>query len=465
MPAIAPDNGAMIPNSVMAPTPMPAMPAMPAQGGGGASQLQRLTGNQPTPINTMPMGPQFIPTMEQTTTAQNQTTTQGLDKASQERYQAAEKTGKEAIAERQKFDVKKAEAEALSKEEMASIIGEQADEKEALREQQKQAQMKAEEDLRKSADEALKFDFDQNRVWKRMGTGSSIAAGIGIALGALAQGFGAKSNAALDVMDKQIQRDIDQQKMEYDKIKDKAKAQESAYGRLRQMGLDDMQAQDAIHKQAIEQARLGIEAGFLKTMGPEEAFAKSKEAVAKLEADNAKNLETKFNKTTGSTTTTQKGMKAVGVGALTPKEQVELAQSADKDAVIKPYRDSKTALGEFASSIDASGNANPVAVAAFISSTTGLNQGSYNSKEFSQALTSMGLTDDYINKIRSAVLNKKPLDKTITTGIQNLLQARIKNTEGPARRRYAETYARTGLGEENVLGPNVSLSTAPRDNF
>jgi hypothetical protein len=428
--------------------------------------LQRLALEQPTPINPMPMGPTFIPTMESTTASQNSTTTQGLDKASQQRYQGALDTQQEAIGKRAELDTERAKQEALSKEELAALTGKQSIEQQALREQQKQIEAKANEDLKRSADEALKYEFDQNRVWKRMGTAGSITAGIGIALGALAQGFGAKSNAAIDVMDKNIQRDIEQQRMEYEKIKDKTRAQESAYGRLRQMGMDDRQAQESIHKAAMEKTRLGIEAGLLKTLGPEEAQAKSLEATAKAEESFAKAMESKFNKTSGSTTTTQRGMKAVGVGSLNPKERVDLIQSADKDEAIKTHKNAKTALGEFEANIDSRGIANPVAVASFISSTTGMNQGSYDPKNFNSAMTSLGFAPAAINKLRESFLGNKPLDPTITKNIQSLLHSKIKNTEAAAKRRFATTYRNLGLDEKDVLGGNVvKKSTAPKDNL
>jgi hypothetical protein len=404
--------------------------------------------------------------MESTTASQNSTTTQGLDKASQQRYQGALDTQQEAIANREQVDTKRANQEALSKEELAALTGKQTDEQQALREQQKQIEAKANEDLKRSADEALKYEFDQNRVWKRMGTAGSITAGIGIALGALAQGFGAKSNAAIDVMDKQIQRDIEQQRMEYEKIKDKTRAQESAYGRLRQMGMDDRQAQESIHKAAMEKTRLGIEAGLLKTLGPEEAQAKSLEATAKAEENFAKAMESKFNKTSGSTTTTQRGMKAVGMGSLNPKERVDLIQSADKDEAIKPHKYAKTALGEIQNSIDSKGIANPVAVASYISSVTGMNQGSYDPDKFNAALTSMGLAPSVANRAEAFFGGRKPMDKTITDGIVNLLNTKVKNTEAAAKRRYATTYRNLGLDEQDVLGGNVvTKSTAPKDNF
>jgi hypothetical protein len=260
---------------------------------------------------SVPQGPMFMPLETSQTSTTSSTSTQGLDKASQERYKEAFDLNQEAIEQREDFDTKKAQQEALSKQELAALSGNQIQEQQDLREAEKRAQLAAQKEMDKTAQEALNYEFDQNRVWKRMGTAGSITAGIGIALGALAQGFGAKSNAAIDVMDKNIQRDIEQQRMEYEKIKDKSRAQESAYGRLRQMGLDDRQAQESIHKAAMEKTRLGIEAGLLKKLGPEEAKVKSFEATSKAEENYANKMETKFSKNTGSTTQVNKEMKHI----------------------------------------------------------------------------------------------------------------------------------------------------------
>ena len=271
--------------------------------------IERPTLKAPEP--QQPLGPIFIPVENRTETTTDQTSTSGLTKESKQALQQASQAQIKAVQAQGDIAARKAAQEGLNKEELAAIQGQNISAEREAREAQKQKEIDAQKALDQSAQDMLGFEFDQDRVWKRATTGQSIAAGIGIALGALAQGFGAKSNAALDAIDKQVQRDIEQQRMEYEKIKDKTRAQESAYGRLRQMGLDDTQARQQLQNATLEQMKMKLEAGLAKQFGAEEAKARTDAATADIQAKYAQETKESKNVVSGTTITKQKDMKQV----------------------------------------------------------------------------------------------------------------------------------------------------------
>jgi hypothetical protein len=224
----------------------------------------------------MAMQPSMLTTTDNTTQTQTSTTsgkdTRGL--------QAANK---------QLGDVTKAGGELEGRQQLAKgeagleIAAQKAQDLEELQAQDalRKATLEAEKQkVDQSVNEQANFQFDANRFYKRMGTGQAVAAGVGIALGALAQGFGQKSNIAIDMLDKQVDKDLQQQQMEYSKLKDKTAAANSGYGMMRQMGLDDKEASLKFKEMAVNNLQSKLEAGLTKQFGPEVAAQKASEAVA-----------------------------------------------------------------------------------------------------------------------------------------------------------------------------------------
>lgn len=409
-----------------------------------------------------PQGPMMIPTFDQTTTTSQQNQTTGVDAKSAAAIRSAAGDEQKALMDLSGVEAKKAGQLSLSKEEQAAIQGQQIIAEKQAREEQRAKELDAQKQLDASAQDMLKYEFDQDRVWKRMGTAGSIAAGVGIALGALAQGFGAKSNAAIDAIDKQIQRDIEQQRMEYEKIKDKTKAQESAYGRLRQLGMDDSQARAQLNKASLDQIQTKLESGLAK-LGVEEApliAAQSTAAARTKLEDSLKGTNTKgFSKNTAE----QKGMKIGGGAPLSQKERVELVQATDKDQIVAPYRNAKMGLAKFKGSLDPkTGRANPVALAEFVSGVTGLNQGSYDPKVFNAAMQSAGIVGRNAEAIRDFWTNEKPVPKDISDNIVKNLRNNVTQSEAAANRRYREHYGPLGLSRESVLGENIDMQSLSR---
>ena len=456
--------------SPLDPMPLAPMQSMPQPQPQAQAQAQAPVGIQPefiapSPQQSAPMaapqGPMMIPTFEKTTSTSIDNSSSGVDAKSAAAIRAASAEQQKAVMDLGGVEAQKAQQQSLSKEEQAAIQGTQIDAEKAAREEQRAKELNAQKEMDQTAKDMLATEFDQNRVWKRMGTGGSIAAGVGIALGALAQGFGAKSNAALDVIGKQVERDIEQQRMEYEKIKDKAKAQDSAYGRLRQLGMDDNQARAQINKATLDQIQTKLEVGLAK-LGVQEAPLKAAEATAnaRLKVEDAlKKTETKgFKKQTNET----QGMKIGGGAPLNQKEQVELIQAADKDEAMKPYRNAKMGLQKFQGNIDPkTGRANPVALAEFVSGATGLAQGSYDPKVFNAAMQSAGITGRNLEAMRDFWVDSKPVPKDITDNIVKNFQSNVRQYEPAARRRYSEVYANKGFSPQSVLGEDYEVVTPP----
>jgi hypothetical protein len=235
---------------------------------------------KPTPMappqDSMGLQPKTLTSTDSTTQTQTSTTsgkdTRGL--------QAANK---------QLGDVTRVGGELEGKQQLAKgeagleIAAQKAQDLEDLQAQDalRKATLEAEKQkVDQAVNEQANFQFDANRFYKRMSTGQSVAAGVGIALGALAQGFGQKSNAALDILDKQVDKDLQQQQMEYSKLKDKTAAANSGYGMMRQMGLDDKEASLKFKEMAVNNLQSKLEAGLTKQFGPEVAAQKASEAVA-----------------------------------------------------------------------------------------------------------------------------------------------------------------------------------------
>ena len=459
----APINVPM-PSQTLAPGPIVVPQTQPSQP--QAIQPQTLAPEEPLAPPQVPRGPTFIPIENETTQTTNQTTTSGLTKESKQALQQASQAQIKAVQAQGDIAARKAAQEGLNKEELAAIQGQNISAEREAREAQKQKELEAQKALDQSAKDMLGFEFDQNRVWKRATTGQSIAAGIGIALGALAQGFGAKSNAAIDAIDKQVQRDIEQQRMEYEKIKDKTRAGESAYGRLRQMGLDDTQARQQLQNATLEQMKMKLEAGLAKQFGAEEAKAKTDAATADIQAKYAQETKATKNTTTGTTTTTQTEMKPFGANILSPDKRVELIQKADSDETIKRFKNSKLGLAKFKASLDPkTQRANPVALAEFVSGVTGLNQGSYDPKVFNTAMQSAGIVGRNAEALRDFWNNKKPVPKDITDNILQNLTNNVQQYEKPANRRFTTTYGPLGMDKIDVLGEDLDIGTAPKENF
>jgi hypothetical protein len=302
---------------------------------------------KPTPTPAAPqyagMGMAMQPSMLTSTDSTTQTQTSTTSGKDTRGLQAANK---------QLGDLTKAGGELEGRQQLAKgeagleIAAQKAQDLEELQAQDalRKATLEAEKQkVDQAVNEQANFQFDANRFYKRMGTGQAVAAGVGIALGALAQGFGQKSNAAIDILDKQVDKDLQQQQMEYSKLKDKTAAANSGYGMMRQMGLDDKEASLKFKEMAVNNLQSKLEAGLTKQFGPEVAAQKASEAVANQRAK----LEEQKVAAQGQTT------KSVSnITKTETKEDPRVRAAADKAAIEKAGglvgHDGKPLVGETA---------------------------------------------------------------------------------------------------------------------
>ncbi|MEZ0208559.1 MAG: hypothetical protein ACAH17_00075 [Candidatus Paceibacterota bacterium] len=99
--------------------------------------------------------------------------------------------------------------------------------------------------------------IDKDRLWSNMGTGQKILAGIALMLGGATGGATGKSNMAMDVINKAIDRDIEEQKaniqtdveskkMKSQNLRDQAGLQQNMLSNLRAKFGNDLQAESAL---------------------------------------------------------------------------------------------------------------------------------------------------------------------------------------------------------------------------
>lgn len=178
-------------------------------------------------------------------------------KGAQEQSRAYETLIKDA-------EVKRIEAQKAQADQQAMIAGEM-----------KKAQVLSEE-IQKAA------HVDPNRVWKNMDTGNRIVAAISIAFGAIGAGMTGKSNGAIDVIDKAIDRDIDAQKLALTQKQTTLGNQMNIVGMMRQQ-FGDVRAADAAALAALyDNAKLRVQQIATKYQGTETA-AKAQQLQGEIE--------------------------------------------------------------------------------------------------------------------------------------------------------------------------------------
>lgn len=105
----------------------------------------------------------------------------------------------------------------------------QAAAQQAAAERDEELQQRA-QDFDQSVKALSKMSLDPNRFWASRTTGQKISAMVGIALGGFVQGARGGSNAGLDIINQQIERDIKAQEFAYSAARDTANAKQTAFG-------------------------------------------------------------------------------------------------------------------------------------------------------------------------------------------------------------------------------------------
>lgn len=105
----------------------------------------------------------------------------------------------------------------------------------------------------KSADDKFRgASVDSGRMWRDSSTGSKIAAGVGIMLGALGQALTGQDNPAIKMIERAIDQDIDIQKANMEKAGKEAGMTRSAYSTYLQATGSEAAARNQMHLLALQ---------------------------------------------------------------------------------------------------------------------------------------------------------------------------------------------------------------------
>jgi hypothetical protein len=113
--------------------------------------------------------------------------------------------------------------------------------------------------IRGMTDELKNFTVDPKRLWNEASTPAKISAAIGLFLGGLAEPYVGK-NAALDIINTAIDRDIAAQRDRFTALQGGLGAEQSLYSMLRQKLGDDQAASIAARQAAADQLDLDLAA-------------------------------------------------------------------------------------------------------------------------------------------------------------------------------------------------------------
>lgn len=174
-------------------------------------------------------------------------------------------------------------------------------------------------------DEYKAMSVDSDRVWKNASTGDKIIAGFAIALGAMGQTLtGAKSNAAIDSIERNIDRDIDEQKANIAKKRTDVEESRTMYSDLVRKFGDDHAARLATQQMVF--AKLADDAQA-KAETMQEGVAKTQAQTAATQF-NAKALEkqAELSQSIHTTTIKQEPLRAEkGAPQASVKERADMA--------------------------------------------------------------------------------------------------------------------------------------------
>lgn len=135
---------------------------------------------------------------------------------------------------------------------------------------------------RQAATDAVK-DFKFQDYWADKSTGQKIGAGLSILLGSIGGSLsGTNDNAALEVINGAIQRDIKLQQMNYEKLKDGVGEADSAYSRLyKQLG-DKEQTINQLYIMGLESTKSKLQEK-IQQFGGEQAKVNGMKALADIQ--------------------------------------------------------------------------------------------------------------------------------------------------------------------------------------
>jgi hypothetical protein len=257
-------------------SPMSAFPAIPGAGATGTWDAAPATTSSTLPETTRPDGSIVVDSGGATTTKvasdtppdpagpQYATTTdtvvEGMTSGAKKQWDevktsqlAALKSGNEVQREK---DNEAALASIAAQAELRRFT-QQENEKQAAKEQ---AKIEWDNKIKSADDRYRSANIDSGKLWRDSSTGSKIAAGVGIMLGALSQALTGKDNPALKIIESAIDRDIDIQKANMEKLGKEKDSTRSAYSTYLQATGSEDAARNQMHILALQNIDAGLKA-------------------------------------------------------------------------------------------------------------------------------------------------------------------------------------------------------------
>ncbi len=240
-------------NQVVAPPP--AAPIMPDQNAGVTNDVPAAQTPMTSPVApllpTAPMSAQpIVSPLHEEINKTTQTVYNPADVAAVNAgMQNQSTTGKAELTAQQQKDLALAEAHNATAQ---NITQENKVQLEAEEKRQQEATTRLQAIDQFSND--LKTDIDPNRLYANASTPSKVLAGIGLFFGGLSMAFGNKNNAALDIINKAIDQDIDAQKASIANQQTKLAGMRMGFGQYLNLTNDERTAELAERRRQQELA-------------------------------------------------------------------------------------------------------------------------------------------------------------------------------------------------------------------
>lgn len=332
-------------------------------------------------------------------------------------------------------------------EEQEDLMGMQA-EKERVRQEHLD---RAGQQLQETFDNLEKTTVDPSRFYSRMDTGSQIAAGLAIGLGAVGQALmNLPDNPAMSAINRAIDRDIESQKMDIDKQKGKAVVASNIFSQMRDKFGDDRLAAEASRAAMLKLVDVRLQNIAASTKNKELA-AQAETMSGKINEDIAK-TKGAILKELAEKTTIDAATATVDVA----KASEEIWKTVDKNPQVKKYLEAREGLREFEQARKS--NVLGVGLISFIAN--GLSQGSFG-PEMLNMLRWETIPDQVETALRQRLGGSadSPIARKLSTFL-TAQEASMRSSLGPVFERLdglAKSTGAPGLQSFISIGPTSKL--------
>jgi hypothetical protein len=242
------------------------------------------------------------------------------------------------------------------------------------------------------ADALAKSDVDPNRLFRNQDTGSQIAAGFAVGLGAVGAAMaGLKENPALVTIERAIERDIDAQKLDIEKKRASVSATASLYGQMMEQFRDSRVAREAARVLMYKATEMKLQKIAASTRS-DEVRANAAQLLGQLREEGAKSKATVLQHMSD---------KFVIERDTKPQDFAKLRQSivdeVRQNPQLKEYSEAREGLREFGLAMQ-TGNIGP-GIISFVAK--GMKQGSFGEK-MEEILNRNGFADKTLDGLKKA---------------------------------------------------------------